>query len=755
MLKKSEFFHNPKIRILLCLELLLILFGVWGLIFGRSGLISAIEQTETLTGDGIDLPAGSYTLRLYYETEGELSSSFGITAENYGYKKVLGNSVALYPGITRQDCEFILTGSVENIRVELNLSEGVTVQGIELWADKGCYRVYILLVVFWSLLLDWILVLWMYHRKEKIPAEKQLVFFGIPALAFAASLPVLVDYNIIGADLIYHLMRIEMLTQSILNGEFFTRMHSTWLAGHGYASNFFYGETFLAFPALLRIAGFNLDSAYRIYVGTVNLATAVTAYLSFSRCFKNKYVGMFGCALYTLAPYRIYNIYNRAAVGEYTAMIFLPLLVWGFYKIYTEDTDKKGYLWNWIIPVAGFSGLIQSHTLSCEITGFFVVLMCLILWKKTFQKKTFAVLALVVIMTVVINAWFLVPFIDLMVSDSYYFGFNAGGLIQKRGIYPAHIFYTLQAGGSSSHFHENGMLNTEPIGLGAALLLCMGMWIILRTKIKRNLKKNASGKKSASELWTDVHAGDIAFVLCCIALFMSTNLFPWDKISGLGNLPATLVGSLQFPTRITTAATILAVTVACAAGKLLPEGNLEFRNITFPRGAILALIVLVSAVFSAYQVNDVLFTKNGVLKLYSPTNMGHSAVLGAEYLPEGASLEHMTYHKPEASEKVTISQYNKDGPTIQAHVTSAEEGYIDFPLLYYKGYSAKNADNGEKLSVSVGENYDVRVILPAGFDGNITVSFTGKWYWHAAEYTSVLTGGSLILWRIFRKKRKL
>lgn len=728
--------------------------GVFGLFFGQKGLILSVEHTEMLTGDGIDLPAGSYTLKLYYETADEVPGSFGITAENYGYKKIWGSQVPLYPGITVQDCDFMLAGSVEKARVELNLSEGVTVQGVELWADKRCYRVYILLVIFWSLLLDWILVLWMCHRKEKIPFEKQLVFFGIPALAFAASLPLLVDYNIIGKELVYHLTRIETLAQSILNGEIFTRMRSTWLAGHGYANNFFCADTFLAIPALLRITGFNPDSAYRIYVGVVNLATAVTAYLSFSKCFKSKYIGMFGCALYTLAPYRIYSIYNHAAAGEYTAMIFLPLLVWGFYKIYSEDTGKKGYMWNWLIPTIGFSGILQSHTLSCEIAGCFAVLLCLMLWKKTFQKKTIAVLALTVSMTAVINAWFLVPFIDLTVSDSYYFGHNANVLIQEKGIYPAHIFYTLQAGGSSSSFHELGMWDTEPIGLGGALLLCMGIWIILRTGVKKIIKKNALNQKGASKLRTEAHAGDTVFVLCCIALFMSMNLFPWDRISGLGALSAALTGALQSPTKLMAAATIFAVTVACIAGKWLLEGTATFKNMFVSGETMLALIVLVSTVFGTYQVNDLLLTRYQFLKIYSSQAIGHAAVLGAEYLPAAASIEHMKYHAPKTSERVTISHYSKEGLTIQAHVTSENEGYIDFPILYYKGYSAKNADSGEKLPVSAGENYDVRVNLPAGYDGNITVRFSGKWYWHAAESVSVLTGGSLILWGIFQKKRK-
>lgn len=728
---------------MLCIELLLVLFGIFGLIFGRSGVISGIDNTESLIKDGVSLPAGAYTLRLYYDTEDEQPGDFGINIENYGYKEILVNNVPIYPGINRRDCDFILTCAVEDIQVELNLSEGVEVQGIELVANKGCYRVYILLVVLFGILLDWILMLWMYNRRVGLSRERQLVFFGVPALAFIASVPTLVDYNIVGVDLIYHLMRIEVLTQSILNGEIFTRMHSAWLAGHGYASNFFYGDTFLAFPALLRIIGFNLDSAYRIYVAAANLATAIIAYLSFSRCFRNKYIGMFGCALYTLAPYRIYNIYNRAAVGEYTAMVFLPLLVWGFYRIYTGDTKEKGYMWNWVIPVAGFTGIIQSHTLSCEIAGGFVALMCLLLWKKTFRKKTFSVLALVVIITAVINAWFIVPFLDLMTSGTYYFNHNANVLIQGRGIYPAQIFYTLQAAGSSSRFNETGMLDTEPVGMGAALLLCMGIWIVLRAGMRR--KQN--GRELSAERRTQMHAGDVIFILCCVALFMSTNLFPWDRISGLGGIFASLAGSIQFPTRITVAVTILAVTEACIAGKWLIEDNVSFvseetsgKSLFMTGKTALALVALVSVIFGNYQVNDTLLTRTEFFKIYTSQNIGYSAVLGAEYLPEGADIRHMKYHGPQASEGVVISDYVKEGLTCQVYADSTGEGYIDFPLLYYKGYSAENADTGEKLYVSAGENHDVRVSLPDGFNGKLIVEFSGMWYWHMAEALSVLSG---------------
>jgi hypothetical protein len=763
VITKSGFLNNNKIRILLCVQLLLLLIGVTGLIFGKSGVISGTDDTESLINNGISLGAGSYKITLYYETDDAAPGDFGINTENYGYKMVLANNVPIYAGINERECHFILTGRVDDVQIELNLSDNVEVKGIELSADKGCYRVFIFMVVLCSGILDAFLAMWMYNKKIGISHEKQLVIFGIPMAALVASIPVLVDYNIMGADLVYHIMRIEALTQSVLKGELSVRMQSAWLAGHGYASNFFYGDTLLAFPALLRIIGFTPDSAYRMYVAAVNLGTAIIAYISFSKCFKSRYIGIFGCVLYTLAPYRVYNIYNRGAVGEYTAMMFLPLLVWGFYRIYTEDTDAKGYMWNWLIPVIGFSGVIQSHTLSCELAGFFVVLLCILMWKKTFRRKTFGVLCLVVIMTLVINAWFIVPFLDLMMSDSYYFGNNANVLIQERGVYPAQFFYTIQSAGSSSRYHETGMLDAEPIDMGAAMLLCMGLWVVVRVW---NLQRNINGVDDDNEqngFKTYKKAGDLLFVLCCIAMFMSTRLFPWNVISGLGSAAAALTGSIQFPTRITTVVTVIAAALACVTGKYILETGFFYkdsngnRKILMSGRTALVLIALVSVVFGMYQVDDTLLTKDGILKLYTAENIGYSAVLGAEYLPLGADIGHMTYHAPVVSDSVKLSSYEKDKLTVSGYVentSSDAAGYIELPMLYYKGYSAYDTDTGEKLNTSAGDNYDVRVVIPAGFAGNIIVRYSGMWYWHAAEALSVFADVALLVYGLVIRRRK-
>ena len=69
--------------------------------------------------------------------------------------------------------------------------------------------------------------------------------------------------------------------------------------------------------------------------------------------------------------------------------------------------------------------------------------------------------------------------------------------------------------------------------------------------------------------------------------------------------------------------------------------------------------------------------------------------------------------------------------------------YIELPLLYYKGYRAKESGGGI-LSVVCGENNVVRVLVPSGFQGIIEVDFAGFWYWRAAEVISLVTAVRLI-----------
>ena len=119
------------------------------------------------------------------------------------------------------------------------------------------------------------------------------------------------------------------------------RYESNAWYGHGYVSPLFYGDIFLYIPALLFLAGVPIFRVVNIYVLLVNLTTVLLCYYSFKGLFKDKYWGMFATICYALAGYRLTNIYVRSALGEYTAMAFLPLCIYGLYRIYVNKTEKS------------------------------------------------------------------------------------------------------------------------------------------------------------------------------------------------------------------------------------------------------------------------------------------------------------------------------------------------------------------------------------------------------------------------------
>ncbi|MCH5343105.1 MAG: hypothetical protein J1E64_03625 [Acetatifactor sp.] len=738
MLEKVNVLKNKKIIILLCVQLILILIGVAGL-FGETGVVVGQEDTQKLLDEGVALPAGAYTLRVYYDSAEDADGYFEPQSESEKFKALLSNRVFLFQGLHERDCSFFLMENVEHLRLDLNISGATQFYGAEIIAGTEGSRIYL----FWLLLvcipLDLFIWLYMCHRREPISTEKLAVLLGIPALALMASLPMMVDYTFVGDDWIYHVERIEALYTAIVRGELPSRMSSFWNRGHGYASSFFYCDTFLVIPALLRLWGLDLTAAYRIFLLAVNLASALTAYFSFKGCFRNRNIGLFGCALYTLAPYRLHNVYVRAAAGEYTAMIFFPLLVWGFYRIYTEDPDKKGYLWNWVLPVIGFSGVIQSHVLSCEMTGFFVILLCLLLWKKTFRRKTFLVLSATVGMTIVINAWYLVPFLDMMVSDQYRFNGLSGNLIQNKGIYLAHVFYTLQSAGQSIPFEANGMLEAVSLGMGTALLVCLALWVLVRNKWdKEDLTEQQKNER---------RIGDVGFLMTVLAMWMSTNLFPWDFLASLNKTVGVLIGTLQFPLRINAIATVLAVFTACAMAVWILRENPWFLS----GKTVLSLIVLTSMVFGAYHLNDMLLTREAAVHLYSVQNMGNTSVAAGEYFPMRLDETHLIDHDPILSDGVIMESYEKDGLEVFMDVAAKGEAWVELPMLYYKGYHAEVYGTGEPLTVERGRD-DVRVLLPENFEGSVHVWYGGMWYWHVAEALSVTVGAAFLLWYVFGRR---
>ena len=59
--------------------------------------------------------------------------------------------------------------------------------------------------------------------------------------------------------------------------------------------------------------------------------------------------------------------------------------------------------------------------------------------------------------------------------------------------------------------------------------------------------------------------------------------------------------------------------------------------------------------------------------------------------------------------------------------------------MNYKGYIAESILKEEKLQIENGDNNRIKVIIPSGFQGEISVRFQEPWLWRIGCIISLLT----------------
>lgn len=701
-----------------------------------------VDETAGATGEflsinNIALKKGVWKVCLEYETDSDMTNFTNVTDGSVSFRALQCGGMSLWRGLETTEYRMWLKEDTEALKLFVNYGGmgSLRIKGCSFVRTNELERVHLAELLFGIAVVNILLYVWVYNKKNGISSKRKRIVFGLVCTVLASSLPLMTDYMLPGGDTVFHLLRIEGVRDGILSGQFPVRIDPEWLWGHGYACSVFYGDLLLYFPALLRIIGFHVMGSYKIWIWGLNIATAGISYSCFKKICKDEYAGVICSFLYTVSVYRMYKLYCVGAMGEAIATLFLPLILLGFYRIFFEDIHEKSYHTAWIPLTVGFAGLIQSHLLSTEIAGGFSVLLCILLWKKVFRKETFFVLLKAVILTILLSAWYLVPFADYMITGNFVIQNVSARRIQSRGLYPAHLLFTYFGGGGNVLFEDTGMQSTDAVGVGFVLICALLLFIILRNQIK----------KMDNRLY---QAGKISAGLAILAMFMSLNFFPWDRLQSLNRIFATLISSLQIPNRILTIATILLVFLGGICSVTLKQ--ISRKYFIYFTSAVAGMMLLTNI----YFINDVLYTKN-IMRIYNTESMGNGYISGREYLPYGMDEKGLYYNEPVGSEGIVIEGYEKKAAhmLINCQNIYAGEGYMDLPLISYKGYAAWNSDTGEKLELKTGENYALRVLLPEEFIGTVEIDFIGLWYWRAAEIISLIT---LIyfLWAVWRKREK-
>lgn len=668
------------------------------------------------------LQKGSYLIRVNYIADKE-ENEFRVASDSLSASGLRADSVMLSPGLQTEAISAFLSEATEDFSVFISYGgEGrLEISEVSVWETNDYYKRAFFYGFLVCVLLAFVFLFW-----ESSLSRRQ-VMLGLTGIFLLSCYPLYTDYMMIGHDLPFHLLRIEGIYHGLRQGAFPVKIQPVWAQDYGYAVGVFYGDALLYFPALLRFLGFTVQAAYQYFVAAINLGTVLISYYSFRKLFHSSKIGLLGSLLYTLSLYRLLDVYTRAAVGEYTALMFIPLVFCGFYQAFTADREDKHWLQPMLLIVIGLTGVIQSHVLSCEMLAMFILLTCLLLIKRVFRKNTLKTFVTAVLLTAAVNLGFLVPFLDyfrepITIHAEEWIGSSLGS-VQEQGMFPVQLLGLFHRTHGGSWAMSAGVHNEASYSLGFVLVLGMLLFVWLMTCYREKLRKD--------ERFTPAC---VCFGLGVLALFMSTCYFPWSKLADLGELPERLVNSLEFPWRFLSIATMLLTFVTCYGVSVMKEALSEQASRSFITVAMSVLIMS-----TGWYYYDFVFSAEPY-RVYDTVGLNSMTLYSCDYLLEGTDLNAIRAGMVLADEEVSMEQYQKTGTTIRFSAQTGETGgSVDFPLNYYRDYRCQDTSTGEVMDVKPGYNNMVSVQLPAGYSGECLLEFKEPWYWRVGEAISFLT----------------
>lgn len=517
-------------------------------------------------------------------------------------------------------------------------------------------------------------------------------FLAAAVLAFAAWLPFLNGSIVMGSDTAFHLNRIEALYTAFSNHDYLPGIFWEQNYGWGYGSPLFYSSFFLSIPAWFRLSGMSMMDSYRVFCYLIFFASAFTMYgLAETVIRKNRLSYVLASALYLFCTYCWSDLYNRGAVGEALAGIFIPLILEASYTLFYRG--NKGC----IRLALGFAGLLLSHNISFCLTLIFFVIFCLLHIRKLIQKPGILVKILFAgVLGFLLTAWFSLPMLEQLNTGLYRIStyFNQGESLQSLG----NTFAGLLTLIPFDHDH-----------LTATCGLCL---LVLPALVFFTPKRRGSRYIR------------IIAISGYVMLFMTMKYFPWTLFP--------FMSFMQFPHRFFT---ISAPFLALAAGYgfawyPFPEADARNIRLSISGAAVILMLLQVNAQYS-YGGSFTDSTTPEQLKTndafaYNVENAWYSIMelSTPDYLPSDKILNYPEDKRTIVHGDMTDSVFDETYNHLAWHYDGG--GTYRFPKTWYAGYTVTVEKDGQTLYTTEETSSDqdtgeVVFELPDNLDSDSTI----------------------------------
>ncbi|MBQ6517112.1 MAG: hypothetical protein IJI14_00235 [Anaerolineaceae bacterium] len=561
----------------------------------------------------------------------------------------------------------------------------------------------------------------LFPHLSKSKNEQMLIFLIF--LTLCTSFPFFTGNSYVeGDDLYYHLTTLRGIAASLKAGHFPVRIILEALNNYGYGSGFYYPNLFLTFPAMLILLGFEAMEAYEIFVGLCSFSALLTMFLTIRKISQSERAACAGTILYAFAAYRLIDIYYRAALGEIQAFVFLPLIIYGLWEIFTTHPER----W-WIFALA-FTGLLGCHMISLSIAGIFAAIWALLHARIIFSdKKIFFALLKSVLLTVLLGAYFLLPMLEQnAANDLKIKSIMLDPLHSSFGQYTPwkslfRFFYDWNYKETVEHIYPSWW------NYGISVRYVYPGWSLLLIPLLRLLTLRSPQNRV-------MRIADELSIFGFLAMIICTDIFPWQFF-----LP--LLFRIQFAWRIMMISTVL-LCVSCGiytaqlADKFLPGK---------PRLLQLAPVFLLSICVGLPILIETQMHRMTDMDEYRRVERS-SFLHGAEYLPNGFDRNAAEKNGDNVICDVPgfmMHSGSRKGLTFTFDYSLPEntpEALMHVPFTYYAGYHAYLTDSDgttQQIPVFRDEHGLTALTIAGVTEGTVSVRFDKTAFQKAGDMISL------------------
>lgn len=547
--------------------------------------------------------------------------------------------------------------------------------------------------------------------------------------ATIAAIP-LINLRIYGTDDGFiHILRILGVENILKSGTFPPLINGAFCNGFGYAINVFYPPIVTFGPLIFRLFLSSYSNCLKIYSYITILVSGFTMYHFVKELSGKKEVALFSSVIYIFIPYRLETIYNRFAIGEFSAYMFIPLVFLGLHNLLYGDKKKHYYI------TIGAVGLMLTHTLTTEYTAMFAIIYILLNIPKLKDKEIVKKIVINVIFIITITSFFLIPLLEYKLHSEY--RIFSPDVMYYRGEYVAGTAISLAQ--LFKDFEPNGVSFT--LGITFTILMLLG--VITYKKMNNQDKSNY-----------------LSFlVIAIISLYMTNRFFPWS-------IMPYFVATMQFAWRML-AFFEFAMSVLCGYN-LFTFINMATKNkkkwfkelLSF--SAVAIIIITMSKVNYNYKYEEHKKMTDDQYEKWAQSQEFLSIYsINREYLPCNEDMADYIIKRDNnahvISGKAELKNQNKENLIFECTaINVVQDTQIELPFVNYPGYKITLEHNGEKEQIEYyqSDNGFISISIPKNMESvNISIKYVGTIIEKISYIITIISLILFIIYLIYMKRK--